>query len=143
MKVLSMIQPWASLFVLGEIKYETRSWRTRYRGPLAIHASLRTDKAACRDEPVFSVLAKHGYTETKLPTGVILATCRLVNCYRVTGNSGDSAVLEEGQEVKGNDYLFGDYRVDHFAWEVEDMTLLPEFIPAKGQLGLWEYPILS
>ncbi|MGG3495421.1 hypothetical protein ABES08_06295 [Peribacillus simplex] len=44
MKVLSMIQPWVSLFVLGEVKYETRSLRT-IRGPLTIHTSEKMDKA--------------------------------------------------------------------------------------------------
>jgi hypothetical protein len=33
MNVLSMIQPLASLFVLKEAKFETRSWRTKYRVP--------------------------------------------------------------------------------------------------------------
>ncbi|CAH0257537.1 hypothetical protein SRABI96_03337 [Peribacillus sp. Bi96] len=45
MKVLSIIQPWASLFILGEVKYETRSWGTNYRGSLAIHTSHKVDKA--------------------------------------------------------------------------------------------------
>lgn len=39
MKVLSMIQPWATLLVQGETLYETRSWKTRYRGPLAFWGS--------------------------------------------------------------------------------------------------------
>ena len=39
MKALSLTQPWASLVVIGAKCYETRSWATNYRGPLAIHAS--------------------------------------------------------------------------------------------------------
>jgi hypothetical protein len=39
MKALSLIQPWASLIVLGEKRIETRSWPTRHRGHLAIHAN--------------------------------------------------------------------------------------------------------
>lgn len=41
MKALSLRQPWASLIADGRKTIETRTWRTRYRGPLAIHASLR------------------------------------------------------------------------------------------------------
>ena len=41
MKALSLRQPWASLIANGHKTIETRTWRTRYRGPLAIHASMR------------------------------------------------------------------------------------------------------
>lgn len=39
MKVLSLHQPWASLVACGYKRIETRSWSTRHRGPLAIHAT--------------------------------------------------------------------------------------------------------
>ncbi len=39
MKTLSLLQPWATLVVMGVKQIETRSWRTDYRGPLLIHAS--------------------------------------------------------------------------------------------------------
>lgn len=38
MKTLTLHQPWASLIAMGVKKIETRSWGTKYRGPLAIHA---------------------------------------------------------------------------------------------------------
>ena len=41
MRALSLRQPWASLIADGHKTIETRTWRTRYRGPLAIHASAR------------------------------------------------------------------------------------------------------
>jgi activating signal cointegrator 1 len=141
MKVLSMIQPWATFFAIGETKYETRSWSTKYRGKLAIHASKKTDKIICREEPFRSILIKHGYTEDTLPNGVIIATCRLTNCFKVTLNKGTSAILDGGQVVMGKDYLFGDYQEGYFAWEVDDMTLLTDPIPAKGKLSLWELEI--
>ena len=41
MKVISLLEPWASL-VKEEVKtIETRSWQTKYRGELYIHASKR------------------------------------------------------------------------------------------------------
>lgn len=39
MKCLSLWQPWASLIAIGAKQVETRSWRTKYRGPIAIHAA--------------------------------------------------------------------------------------------------------
>lgn len=41
MKVISLLEPWASL-IKEKIKcIETRGWRTKYRGELYIHASKR------------------------------------------------------------------------------------------------------
>ncbi len=40
MEYLSLHQPWATLLLLGAKRYETRSWRTDYRGPLLIHTSV-------------------------------------------------------------------------------------------------------
>ena len=39
MKALTLTQPWASLVACGAKTIETRSWRTPYRGPVAIHAA--------------------------------------------------------------------------------------------------------
>jgi hypothetical protein len=139
MKVLSMIQPWASLFVLREAKYETRSWRTNYRGPLAIHTSKKIDKAVCNHVAIQSLLGKHGYTIENLPTGMIIAVCKLEKCLKVIENNQTWAVLEDGQIVSSNDYFLGDFEVGGFAWEVQDMQILDEFIPEKGKLGLWEH----
>ncbi|MCP1133406.1 ASCH domain-containing protein [Paenibacillus polysaccharolyticus] len=141
MKVLSMIQPWATLLVQGETLYETRSWKTRYRGLLAIHASQKVDKQACKSELIRSLLAKNGYTEQSLPTGVILATCELTNCYQVIDANHTSAILDCGKVVTGEDFLLGDYSPGYFAWEIAGFRLLKHYIPTKGKLGLWEHPI--
>ena len=38
MKCLSIQQPWAGLIVAGIKDIENRTWATRYRGPLLVHA---------------------------------------------------------------------------------------------------------
>lgn len=38
MKALTLREPWASLVLEGVKTLETRSWATRYRGELFIHA---------------------------------------------------------------------------------------------------------
>ncbi|KAA0547216.1 ASCH domain-containing protein [Bacillus sp. BGMRC 2118] len=141
MKVLSMKQPWAHLFVLGENKYETRSWQTKYRGPLAIHTSKAMNKSAANEKGIQTLLNNHGITPDALPTGVIIATCVLMDCVQITENNQDHAILATGEMVEGNDYYLGDFTVGGFVWVVESMQLLDEFIPAKGQLGLWEHEI--
>ena len=41
MKAITIWQPWAFLLAMGAKQYETRSWETAYRGPIAIHAAKR------------------------------------------------------------------------------------------------------
>ena len=40
-KAITIWQPWASLVAVGAKTMETRSWPTKYRGPIAIHAAQR------------------------------------------------------------------------------------------------------
>ncbi|MED0736248.1 ASCH domain-containing protein [Aneurinibacillus thermoaerophilus] len=141
MKVITIIQPWATLIAIGKKGFETRSWATKHRGPLAIHAGKKIDKDACRHKRFREVLAKHGYDEKTLPTGVIVATCRLADCHRVIMDFGFSAKLEGGYRVTDNEYLFGDYSQGRYAWRLRDVSSLSEPIPAKGQLSLWEHPL--
>ena len=42
-KTISIRQPWAHLIVLGIKDIENRSWKTKYRGRILIHAALKID----------------------------------------------------------------------------------------------------
>ena len=44
MKALSIRQPWAWLIVNGFKPYENRTWTTKFRGPLLIHAGKAFDR---------------------------------------------------------------------------------------------------
>jgi activating signal cointegrator 1 len=148
MKVISIIQPWATLIMLGEKRFETRSWATKYRGELGIHASKKMNRfirSICNQEPFKSVLAKYGFTADNLPLGAIVATSHLTNCHTIhSDHTGDAALLKpNGAPVywlgkDSNEFLYGDYSHGRFAWELSDVKQI-ESIPAKGQLGLWNY----
>ncbi len=134
-----MIQPWASLFILGAINHETRSWKTKYRGPIAIHSSQKLDKHACRLTYVESLLQKYGYTHDTLPLGTVIGVCELENCLMIIENNNESAVLEDGEVISGTEYILGDYTIGGFVWKVKDKRLLKKQLPAKGKLGLWDF----
>jgi outer membrane translocation and assembly module TamA len=55
------------------------------------------------------VTAKHGYIDNNLPAGVILATCKLSSCFKVTEDLGMAAFLDNGEMVTDNEYYFGDF----------------------------------
>lgn len=146
MKALTILQPWASLIALGEKKIETRSWYTKYRGPLAIHAGKGS-------KPYYQTLANidksfnNALTQSKewnpdifetLPLGCVVATCNLVACEKVFADYGKDAQLESGHIVYGNEYTFGDYSEGRYAWILDDIRPLGIPIPFRGQQGLWD-----
>lgn len=141
MKAITIKQPWATLIALGEKQFETRSWKTKYRGPLAIHAGKSVDKEACEEMWIKDVLAEYGIKSWKqLPTGVILATTELKECYEVELNFCDNAVcLKDGPTLNGLEVKFGYYDEGRYAWHLTNLEVLTDPIPAKGQLSLWEW----
>ncbi|MED1955109.1 ASCH domain-containing protein [Brevibacillus centrosporus] len=140
MKAITLHQPWATLIALGEKRFETRSWATKYRGPIAIHAAKKVDKEICQQEPFRSVLAKHGYTADNLPTGAVVAKCQLVDCHQIISTGYDAATLYAVgiPKVRDNEFAFGWYKAGRYAWEMADVKPIDP-VPAKGQQGLWNW----
>ncbi len=148
MKVLTLTQPWATLVAIGAKKIETRSWSTPYRGPLAIHAAKgfpKWAKEGCAEPLFHEALYAAGYdiglrSSDILPRGMVIATCRLLDCLPMEAAGCVSGVFDDYPELNtAQERAFGDYAVGRWAWVLEDVKVLPEPIPAKGALGLWEY----
>lgn len=145
MKAITIHQPWATLIALGEKRFETRSWATKYRGPLAIHAGKHIDREACKRSPIVETLYKHGIVLfDDLPTGAIVATCTLSDCLRVEHVDHDARrvlVFSEGKlfgGIKDNEYSFGWYEPGRYAWDLQNVNQI-EHIPTKGKQGLWNW----
>lgn len=149
MKAITIKQPWATLIAVGEKKYETRSWFTHFRGPLAIHAGKIVDKTACMSEPLRSVLAKHGYGSPEdLPTGAVIAVGELSACFQIrpiSKETQDVILVHYDEFVHLNaerdtlEISFGDYSEGRYAWEISNLNKLTVPIPCKGKLGLWSW----
>ena len=86
MKAITIWQPWASLLACGGKRFETRSWATSYRGPIAIHAAKKDvfDALALIPVPVALEMKKLIGAEWKdLPTGAVIATATLIGCHGI------------------------------------------------------------
>lgn len=143
MKALSLWQPWATLTAIGAKKIETRSRPTKYRGPLAIHASverkyidMRSKHYVCDKPPFYSIIMDYyNATDTSFfdgfpfPRGAIIAICELEDCVKI----------DIGLLLKRQERLLGDYTPGRFRWMLENVRQLKHPIPAKGALGLWEW----
>lgn len=136
MKALSIWQPWASLIAVGAKRYETRSWPTRYRGPIAIHAARHWSEECAAVFSRYAVqadlapsigidppLLKHD-----LPFGAIVAVAQLEDCIPTTKLRGQ--ILGE--------YSLGNFSPGRFAWHIGRVERLLRPIPCTGRQGLWE-----
>lgn len=84
MKALSIQQPWAWLIVNGYKDIENRSWPTKMRGPIWIHASKKADYSAVQThrlkDDILAILAQHGLSMDDLPRGGIIGKANIVDC---------------------------------------------------------------
>jgi hypothetical protein len=87
MKWIFHIKLWATLIIRRAKRFETRGWRTTYRGPLAIHANGRFPslaKSICQKEPYQAALRAAGVRcWTEMPLGKLLGVVTLEDCLRV------------------------------------------------------------
>lgn len=127
MKVLTIKHPWATLIMQGNKRFEFRSWQTKYRGELLIHAGKGIDKEAVKR------LSK--YLPKELLQGKMLGKVTLVDCIKMTPKFKEE-LLKEKCEI----YAKSSFK-ENYGWQLEDMNVFNETIDAKGHLSLWEYDI--
>jgi hypothetical protein len=162
---ITLWQPWASLVACGAKLYETRSWATQYKGRIAIHAAARNPVEATRLFPglqmavIRKALKDGGLLDydsdfDALPFGCVVATVNLVNCWHIVSNPWTVTNLAKRYAVfcgptyperiiypSGQELLFGDWTPGRYAWELADIKVLPEPIPARGHQGLWKWEV--
>ncbi|GIO36228.1 hypothetical protein J41TS12_10890 [Paenibacillus antibioticophila] len=150
MKAITIHQPWATLIAVGEKRFETRGWSTRYRGPIAIHAGRHFNKEAWIEPPIYDAIRKHGLLLPEdFPAGAVVAIADLVGCYRIydTIDNGihivrcpnDQYDFDKAEFIRKPESDFGFFEEGRYAWELDNVQMLPEPIPSKGQQGLWNW----
>lgn len=126
MKVLTIKEPFATLIKDGIKIYETRSWKTNYRGEIYIHAGKSFSKSA-------NVTIASNYLKSKPNPSHILCKCILKDCILMTPQ-----FIKEVQKNQ-QEFNSGRYEVGRYAWQLEVVEILEEPIYAKGKLGIWTY----
>jgi hypothetical protein len=133
------------LVALGENTIETRSWSTRYRGALAIHAAKAFPaeaRALCEEEPYRSVLVRGGYASPDaLPRGAVVALARLDDVLAFTRASlRETRTRSARGLLPGHEADFGDFSPGRFGFVLSHVQRLSAPVPARGMLGLWDVP---
>ncbi len=115
MKALTIGQPWAWAIIHGQKRIENRTWRTHYRGPLAIHAGL--SRKWLRD-----VLPDGTPVPDGLAFGAFLGVVELVDCVPFA-------------EAPAGPFAEGPY-----CWLLENPRPLPEPVSWPGAQSIWTVP---
>ncbi len=148
MKAISLWEPWASLIRTGAKKWETRSWATKYRGPLLICAAkgglpfykmndllslweFQGGLAPLVGKPLdLTWKSWPGVKTVHLNHGKAVAIVDLTDCKR----TGDMTWAEIG-----TDKPFGDFTLGRYAWKLENVRAI-EFFQIKGSQGFFDVP---
>lgn len=156
-RVLSIRQPYASLILAGRKWCENRTWQTRHRGPLLIHASQTIDRDAVED--LADELTAASLTADTLPTGAIIGVAWLADCrteleiYRCFHDPDDPDSTPEN--VPADSRLMrmamfrqlaavpesADYVCGPECWIFSQYHQFADPIPAAGKLNLWRYDL--
>lgn len=128
MKTITIKQPWASLECLGIKDIENRTWATKFRGRVLIHAAkvennrwfdLYKEKTCSKVHKGISekYLSREKYYET---FGKIIGSIEIVDC--VQNHKSEWALP------------------NNYHWVLANPILFSESIPVKGKLSFWDYP---
>ena len=128
MKVITIKQPWATLIVEGYKEYEFRTWKTKYRGEILIHASKEVDKKS---------IDKFKHLNLQYPTGQIITKANIIDCIKVddelinTLKKKDSAIYTGIIEKFFNNW-------NGYGFKLKNVEKIKP-IKVNGKLGLWDY----
>lgn len=126
MKVITIKQPFASLIAAGIKCYEFRTWKTKYRGEILIHAGKGINKKA---------MEKYKDYNLDYPSGAIIAKANLTDCIFIDANA--RAMLKKENDVVYSSVI-NDKEWVGYGFKLEDVKRIDE-IPINGKLSLWDY----
>lgn len=137
MKAITLIQPWATLVMLGyDIKWhETRSWSTKHRGELAIHAGAGRPcyaREAAQSPLIAEALAAYGLTYETLPFGALLGTVELREVHEMTP--------EYIAQQTPMELATGYWEPGRYAWQLEHQQAYGAPVPCRGFQQIWNVP---
>ena len=127
MKVITIKQPFATLIAEGLKRYEFRTWKTKYRGDILIHAGKSVDKKAMKK---FTSLG------LSYPTGCILAKATITDCVAIDDKMKKKLNLEDPLVYSG---VVKDSSWIGYGFQLENIEKI-DSIYVNGKLSFWDYP---
>ena len=126
MKAITIKQPWATLIAEGYKEYEFRSWKTKYRGDILIHAGKGIDKKA---------MGRFKHLGLEYPAGQIIAKATITDCIYVDEEFAQKLYQKDSNVYKS---LINNKDRDSYGFKLENVKKISP-IEVKGKLSLWDY----
>lgn len=121
MKVITIKQPWATLIAKGYKKYEFRSWNTKYRGEILIHAGASVDKKA---------MDRFKHLNLEYDFSVIVAKVIITDVIKLDDISNKR--ISDEDEI-----IYGKSSRDGYAWVLTEVQPIESKTMVKGKLSIW------
>ena len=126
MKALTIKQPFASLILEGLKEYEFRTWKTKYRGPILIHAGKGVDRKAMKKFEQYNL---------EYPVGAIIAKAEIEDVMYVDDEFRKMLKMKNPLVYSG---VINDENWEGYAFKLKNIQKQDPVI-VNGQLGLWNY----
>ncbi len=157
MKAITIHQPWADAIRCGVKMFETRSWPTKHRGEIAIHASKHEPNGlleVAADHDARWAMHRSGANRdvSELPPrvsryGAIIAVAELLECY--PADAIPDVYCRQGanwytrltlQPLSESERALGDFSAGRFAWFLYPVRIVSPVVPCRGMQGIWTVP---
>ena len=126
MKVITIKQPFATLTANGLKEYEFRTWKTKYRGEILIHAGKGIDKKA---------MDRFRNLNLEYPSGCIIAKANLTDCIFIDDNMRNILKVKN-EKIYSSVIKHTDW--DGYGFKLENIKEIDP-IYLNGKLSLWDY----
>lgn len=130
-KAISIKQPWAYLICAGIKDVENRTWATKYRGRVYIHASAKlvgqyfSEGVFTADQLNYLIQSKKIDLIEKVQLSAIIGHVDIVNC------------ISKARNGKGSDSIWAE--PDCFHWILRNPVLFDKpILNVKGKLSFWD-----
>jgi hypothetical protein len=141
MKALTIKNPWALLIAAGVKNIENRTWRTKFRGRILIHAAKDYPYVKLTDEQEDQIRGdmRYNFIKRKFPCSSIIGEVDIVDCVLNHPSVWSEQMAydkcpETGIHIlrKGQAYVWN--------WVLANPVLYDKPIEnVKGKLSFWEY----
>ena len=126
MKVITIKQPFASLIAEDIKEYEFRTWKTKYRGELLIHAGKGIDKKAMKKFEKYNL---------EYPSGCIIAKATLTDCIEI---DDEARIFLKDKNPLVYSNVINNKEWKGYAFRLENIEKIRP-IPVNGKLSFWNY----
>lgn len=126
MKTITIDPVWAWAIREGLKTVENRTWKTRHRGELAIHAGQGTPQREREARAQFDALGIN--VPQDLPRGAVVALATISDCLSI----------EELKRINPS-LAFSPFCTGPICWLLNNILPLQTPIPGPGKQGLWDW----